>query len=147
MQRLFVCLTLAAIAIPTFPVLVEAQTRTRIGELQQRARGTTISGKVVSVVGNDFTLNDGTGQIIVDAGPTWWRQIDIKPGEEVTVTGEISKKSGKFDAFAIDRANSSRIEIRPVEGPPPWAESPKGGRRPVPPPNTRPVPPPNAPGS
>ncbi len=28
MQRLFVCFTLAAIAIPTFPVLVEAQTRT-----------------------------------------------------------------------------------------------------------------------
>ncbi len=146
MQRLFVCLTLAAIAIPTFPVLVEAQTRTGIGELQQRARGTIISGKVVSVVGNDFTLNDGTGQIIVDAGPRWWRQIDIKPGEEVTVTGEISKKSGEFDAFAINRANGSRIEIRPADGPPPWAGSPKGDRV-KPAPSARPIPAPNPPGS
>ena len=152
MQRLFVCLTLAAIAIPTFPVLVEAQTRIGIGELQQRTRGTTISGKVVSVVGNDFTLNDATGQIIVDAGPTWWRQIDIKPGEEVTVIGEMSKKSGEFDAFAINRANGSRIEIRPVEGPPPWAGRGDGKRgerdeRSNQSPNSRPNPSPNSPGS
>jgi len=129
MQRLLIYLTLAAIAIPTFPVMVEAQTTTRIGELQQRTRGTTISGKVVSVVGNDFTLNDGSGEIIVDVGPRWWREIDIKPGEEVTVTGEISKKSGEFDAFSINR-NGSVIEIRPADGPPPWAGNPN---RPKPP--------------
>jgi len=132
MQRLFICLTLAAIAIPSFPIMVEAQTKTRIGELHGRSRGITISGKVVSVVGNDFTLNDGSGEIIVDAGPTWWRQIDIKPGEEVTVTGEISKKSGEFNAFAINRANGSVVEIRPAEGPPPWAGGPNR-RSPKPP--------------
>lgn len=146
MQRLFICLTLAAIAIPSFPIMVEAQTRTRIGELQQQRRGTSISGKVVSVVGNDFTLNDGSGEIIVDAGPTWWRELDIQPGEEVTVTGEISKKSGEFNAFAINRANGSRIEIRPAEGPPPWAGGPNRDR-PKPPPNSRPNPSPNSPGS
>ncbi|KJH69377.1 NirD/YgiW/YdeI family stress tolerance protein [Aliterella atlantica] len=126
MQRLIICLTLAAIAIPTFPVVVEAQTR--INELQQRARGTTISGKVISVVGNDFTLNDGSGEIVVDAGPRWWRELDIKPGEEVTITGEISKKSGEFDAFTINRANGAVIEIRPSEGPPPWAGGPNRDR-------------------
>ncbi len=132
MQRLLIYLTLAAIAIPSFPVMVEAQTRTRIGELQQRTRGTTISGKVVSVVGNDFTLNDGSGEIIVDAGPRYWREIDIKPGEEVTVTGEISKKSGEFDAFSINR-NGSVIEIRPADGPPPWAGNPNRPQSPKPP--------------
>ncbi len=42
MQRLLIYLTLAAIAILTFPVMVEAQTTTRIGELQQRTRGTKL---------------------------------------------------------------------------------------------------------
>jgi len=132
MQRLLIYLTLAAIAIPTFPVMVEAQTTTRIGELQQRTRGTTISGKVVSVVGNDFTLNDGSGEIIVDAGPRWWREIDIKPGEEVTVTGEISKKSGEFDAFSINR-NGSVIELRPADGQPKAAGHPNRPKPPKPP--------------
>ncbi len=129
MQRLFICLTLAASAIPTFPVLVAAQTKARIGELQQRTKGTTISGKVASVVGNKFTLNDGSGEIIVDAGSRYWREINIKPGEKVTVTGEISKKSGEFDAFSINR-NGSVIEIRPADGSPPWADNPN---RPKPP--------------
>lgn len=124
MQRLLIYLTLAAIFIPSFPVMVEAQTGTRIDELQQRTKGTTISVKVVSVVGIDFTLNDGTGEIIVDAGPHCWREIDIKPGEEVTATGEISKKNGEFDAFSINR-NGSVIEIRPADGSPPWAGNPK----------------------
>lgn len=35
MQRLFICLTLAAIAIPSFPVNVEAETKTRIGHTTQ----------------------------------------------------------------------------------------------------------------
>lgn len=131
MKRLLIYLSLAAIAIPAFPVVVEAQTRTRISELQQRSRGTTISGKVVSVVGNDFTLNDGSGEIIVDAGPRWWREIHLEPGEEVTVTGEIGKKSGEFDAFVINRANGSVIEIRPADGPPPWAGSQARDRRPA----------------
>ena len=45
---------LGAIAIPSVPV-AQAQNAIRIGDLQQRAKGTAISGKVVSVVGNNFT--------------------------------------------------------------------------------------------
>ncbi|AFY89908.1 NirD/YgiW/YdeI family stress tolerance protein [Chroococcidiopsis thermalis] len=122
---------MGAIAIPMLPSFAQAQSRTRIGDLQQRARGTVISGEVVSVVGNDFTLRDGSGEIIVDAGPRWWREINLKPGEEVSVRGEIGKKSGEFDAFSITRANGSTIEIRPAEGPPPWAGKPKPERLPA----------------
>jgi uncharacterized protein YdeI (BOF family) len=100
--------------------LVQAQ-NSSIGELQQRSPGVTISGEVTSVVGNDFVLRDNTGEIIVDAGPTWWQQIDIQAGEQVTVTGEVSKKSRELDAFSITRSDGSRIDIRPADGPPPWS--------------------------
>jgi len=119
-----------AIAIPVLPNFAQAQNITKIGDLQQ-PKGTTISGEVVSVVGNNFTLRDGSGEIIVDAGPRWWREINLKPGEKVTVTGEVSKKSGEFDAFSITRANGSTIEIRPAEGPPPWAGKPTYKRPPA----------------
>lgn len=123
---------LSAIAIPTVPAFAQAQSNTRIGDLQ-RTRGITISGEVVSVVGNDFTLSDGSGEIIVDAGPRWWREINIKPGEKVTVVGEVSGKSGEFDAYSITRANGTTIDIRPAGGPPPWSGKARK-ERPIPPP-------------
>lgn len=122
-RRMFFGLTIAAsMAALTIPSLVQAQT-TRIEELQRRSRGTTVSGEVMSVVGNDFVLSDGTGELIVDAGPTWWHDVDVEPGEQVTVTGEMGR-GGELDAFSITRADGSRMEIRPADGPPPWA----GGR-------------------
>jgi uncharacterized protein YdeI (BOF family) len=118
-QQLFVALTvLAAGATLIIPDLAQAQTS--IEELQQRSNGTTVSGEIVSVVGNDFVLNDGTGEIIVDAGPRWWQEIDLSPGEEVTVTGELGK-GGEIDAYSITSGDGSIIEIRSPEGPPPWA--------------------------
>jgi hypothetical protein len=122
-QRLSIGL-IAVASIFTFslPNLVRAQ-NSSIGELQQLSPGVTVSGEVTSVVGNDFVLRDNTGEIIVDAGPTWWQQIDIQPGEQVTVTGEVSKKSRELDAFSITRSDGSRIDIRPADGPPPWSGS------------------------
>ncbi|MEQ8974766.1 MAG: NirD/YgiW/YdeI family stress tolerance protein [Coleofasciculus sp. C1-SOL-03] len=104
--------------------IVQAQTPIR--ELE-RSRGITLSGTVVSVVGNDFILDDGTGQIIVDAGPRWWQEINLSAGEKVTVIGEIDE--GEFDAFSITRSDGSLINIRPSEGPPPWAGNRNRNRR------------------
>ena len=116
-QRTFFSLGLAVISALAIPTLGQAQTN--IGDLQQ-TRGTTVSGKVTSVVGNNFILEDDTGEVIVDAGPRWWREVNLSPGEEVTVTGEMGK-GGELDAYSINRSNGSRIEIRSPDGPPPWA--------------------------
>jgi uncharacterized protein YdeI (BOF family) len=85
----------------------------------QKLEGITISGEVTNVVGNDFILDDGTGQVIVDAGPRWWKEINLTPGERVTVTGEMDE--GEFDAFSIQRQDGSIIQIRSPDGPPPWS--------------------------
>ncbi|WP_263975198.1 hypothetical protein [Leptolyngbya sp. 7M] len=103
----------------TLPV---AEAQIPIRDLQ-RNPGTSISGEIRSVVGNEFILDDGTGQIIVDAGPRWYHQLSLEPGEQVTVVGEYDDYD--FDAFRITRSNGEVIQIREAGGPPPWA----GGRR------------------
>ncbi|MCG8361726.1 MAG: hypothetical protein MJA27_00165 [Pseudanabaenales cyanobacterium] len=92
--------------------------QTPIGDLQ-RTSSLTITGEIRSVVGNEFILDDGTGQIIVDAGPIWYHQLNLLQGEQVTVVGEYDDYD--FDAFRITRDNGDVIYIREAFGPPPWA--------------------------
>ncbi|MBE9167212.1 NirD/YgiW/YdeI family stress tolerance protein [Pleurocapsales cyanobacterium LEGE 06147] len=126
-QGRFWSLALTA-TISTLAVPVIARAQVSIEELQRSGAGVTISGEVVSVVGNDFVLDDGTGQIIVDAGPNWWHQIDVSQGEEVTVTGELGR-GGELDAYSITRSDGSTIEIRSPGGPPPWVGGPHRNSR------------------
>ena len=93
-------------------------TQTPIRELQSR-QGITVSGEVKSIVGNQFILEDSTGQIIVDAGPRWWQPVNLSPGERVTVTGKMGRD--ELDAFSITRSNGSVIDIRPPKGKTHWA--------------------------
>lgn len=124
-QAILLGLTLATATITPITALSNnAIAQTRIRDLQQTGPGITVSGRVAQIVGNDFLLDDGTGQIIVDAGPRWWQPINLTLGERVTVRGEM-ERSGEFDAFSITRANGSVITIRPAEGPPPWAGGPQ----------------------
>lgn len=96
-----------------------------IGSLQQR-QGITITGTVQSIVGNEFILRDNTGEVIVDAGPRWYHQINLSPGERVTVVGEFDDYD--FDAFRITRQNGEVIVIRNGPGRPPWAGGPRRRR-------------------
>lgn len=88
-----------------------------IGELG-REPGTTISGTVRAVFGNEFILDDGTGQVIVDAGPHWYHTVILREGEHLTVVGEYDDYD--FDAYRIIRRNGEVIFIQDGEGPPPW---------------------------
>ncbi|NJM61119.1 MAG: NirD/YgiW/YdeI family stress tolerance protein [Oscillatoriales cyanobacterium RU_3_3] len=108
-------------AVFTLNLQGPALAQTSIQELQ-RHRGTTISGTITSVVGNEFILSDGTGEIIVDAGPRWYRQINLRVGEKVSVVGDYDDDD--FDAYSIRRQNGEVIQIRNGPGRPPWA----GGR-------------------
>ncbi|MCU0546923.1 MAG: DNA-binding protein [Oscillatoriaceae cyanobacterium Prado104] len=109
----------AAVLMFALPDPVRSQTS--IQDLQ-RNRDTTISGTVKSVVGNEFILTDGTGEIIVDAGPRWYREVNLRVGEKVTVVGDYDDYD--FDAYSIRRQNGEVIQIRNGPGRPPWA----GGR-------------------
>ncbi|MEN9226614.1 MAG: hypothetical protein Q6L60_12605 [Thermostichus sp. HHBFW_bins_43] len=111
----------ALVSVATVMGASVAQAQVSIRDLQ-RNPGIAISGVIRSVVGNEFILDDGTGQIIVDAGPLWYHQLNFTPGERVTVVGEYD--GGDFDAYTITRGSGEVIQIRNAGGPPPWA----GGR-------------------
>ena len=98
-----------------------ADAQVAISELKKKS-GSTVSGVVRSVVGNKFTLDDGTGQLVVEAGPRWYQPVNLTEGERITVVGEYDDED--FDAFSITRASGEVIQIRPSDGPPPW----EGGR-------------------
>jgi hypothetical protein len=57
----------------------------------------TIAGEIRSVIGNEFILDDGTGQIIVDGGPLWYHEIEVWENDWVTVVGVYDDYD--FDAF------------------------------------------------
>ncbi|MBE9215433.1 NirD/YgiW/YdeI family stress tolerance protein [Plectonema cf. radiosum LEGE 06105] len=114
--------TLMTVGIP------QVLAQTNIGDLQRNS-GMTISGTIKSVVGNEFILDDGTGQVIVDTAPRWWQKFNFNAGERVTVVGEYDDED--FDAFKITRSDGSVINIRNGLGRPPWAGgNPQGGSRP-----------------
>jgi uncharacterized protein YdeI (BOF family) len=95
----------------------------------------TITGEVGLLGGNDFTLTDSTGTIKFECGPTWYKAMDLKVGEKVTVTGEIDKgKTGastaELDAFSVTKADGTTVAVRAGSGKPPWAGGKgKGGAK------------------
>ena len=90
-----------------FSIVTPTVAQTPIGELQ-RYRNVTISGQVIGIAGDEFMLDDGTGQILVD---TRRRLKNLSVGEQVTVVGEYDDDDD-FDAFSITRQDGSVINIR-----------------------------------
>ena len=125
MKKTLVLALTSALFAGGIPAL-QASAQVPIRELRQSS-GVTISGTVTSIVGNEFVLNDGTGEIIVDAGPIWWHRINLSQGERISVVGELDDYD--FDAFRITRSNGEMIQIRTGAGRPPWAGGPNGRNR------------------
>jgi uncharacterized protein YdeI (BOF family) len=115
MKKILLGLISASVAL----VGLAAQAQIPIRDLH-RESSTTIAGVVRSVAGNEFILDDGTGQLIVDGGPRWYHEIDLSEGEKVTVFGEYDDYD--FDAYRITRENGEVIMIRNSFGSPPWAD-------------------------
>ncbi|MGK7921261.1 MAG: DNA-binding protein [Trichodesmium sp.] len=99
-----------AIGMGIIAIATPSLAQTPIGELQRRDRNLTISGQVIGVSDNEFMLDDGTGQILVDVYPN--QSVNLSVGEQVTVVGEYDDDD--FDAFSITRQDGSVIDIRSV---------------------------------
>ncbi|MEH2210746.1 DNA-binding protein [Nostoc sp.] len=88
---------------------VEAQKAPNQIDNSPNARVTTISGQVTKLLDDEFILNDGKGQIIVDAEPQLGQPINLSVGEQVTVVGNYD--NNEFNALSITRANGETIQI------------------------------------
>jgi uncharacterized protein YdeI (BOF family) len=98
---------LALASLSLTPMLSGAQTAIR--ELQT-ANSTTIVGQIVRLTDAEFVLDDGTGQILVEADdhPLWQENLSV--GEQITVTGYYDNEN-MFDAILIQRWNGEEIYI------------------------------------
>lgn len=97
---------IALATVVTLPALTLAQTSIRD---MQAANSTTLSGEIVRISGDDFILDDGTGQILVEAESRPIRQANLQAGETVTVTGQFDEN--ELEAYRITRASGEEIYI------------------------------------
>lgn len=112
MKRIIeVSFALAAIvavpAIAAVPAIVMAQTS--IQELQ-RKNSITISGRIVRIFDEDFILDDGTGQILVEAEERPLRSANFRVGERVTVNGTYDDDNS-INAISITRQDGKVVQI------------------------------------
>lgn len=85
---------------------------------------TSVQGRVVAVFGNRFVLENDTGKILVDGGPSWYQDLDFDVGEQVAVAGRL--EHDKFEALTLRRGDGSLVTIRSTFEQPPWAGKRRG---------------------
>lgn len=103
----FFGIAFAALAGSIFSIPVAAQSQA--GGMQQ-PRLSEISGKVVRVGDDDFVLNTGKKQVLIDAEESSLQQANLSEGERVTVTGRYDDDN--FDAYTIIPSSGKKITVR-----------------------------------
>jgi uncharacterized protein YdeI (BOF family) len=73
------------------------------------ANSTTITGKIVQLRDDEFIIDDGTGQLLVETEDRTLRTANLKNGETVTVKGRYDDND--FEAISITRANGQIIYV------------------------------------
>ncbi|MEN6373063.1 MAG: hypothetical protein ABFD64_13750 [Armatimonadota bacterium] len=88
----------------------------------------SIQGAVRKVGHNRYVLIDSTGHAELQTCPLWYRTIELKMDENVTVTGDILENSRArkgslyvLDVYRIVRNGKPEIVLRSRPGKPPWA--------------------------
>lgn len=79
----------------------------------------TVRGTVEEVWDRRFALHDETGSVLVELAPAWYHDFTVEEGEELIVDGEIDSRT--LAAYRVHRADGDTVEIRPEDGPAPWA--------------------------
>ena len=74
-----------------------------------------IKGKVSSVFGNAFVVEDGTGRALVDTGPRGEGRTNVAPDENVTVQGRFDR--GRLQAQMLIRADGTGVGFGPPKPP------------------------------
>jgi uncharacterized protein YdeI (BOF family) len=88
-------------------LVAQANNQTSIQALQ-RANTVEISGQIVQLFREDFVLNDGTGQILVEAEDRPLREAKFSVGDRVTVAGTYDDDNS-FEAISVTRQNGEIV--------------------------------------
>jgi uncharacterized protein YdeI (BOF family) len=129
--------SLAAFLTSTGAVLAQGRLPATVADVHARP----IPGQLIELRGwiteqlkdNEFRFDDGTGHLVLDAGPPWWHTVSLLAGTEVTVVGRVSlgppharrALEPEIDVHWMQTPEGGVIRIRDL-GPPPWAGGPRG---------------------
>jgi hypothetical protein len=92
----------------------------------QPALSVTLQGRIEVLRPNWFLLRDATGAIVLETCPTWYRRLPLRPGERISVQGELAPRGcwrmGQplFMVQRLRREDGTQIALRFGPGPPPW---------------------------
>jgi hypothetical protein len=94
-----------------------------IASLSTRTGIVTVRGRVAEVYGSRFTIQDGTGRTLIDAGP---RALDgsVTTGAQVTVQGRVDE--GVLHASFLVGADGNVTSLGPPHGGPRHGPGPRG---------------------
>ncbi len=98
-------------------------------------------GKVTNPQGDEYDLIEVSGQVQesevmphavklqtndgeeyeVMLGPVWYKNIEVKPGDVVTVKGVLHGDDNEIAAFTLTQADGTTVTVREQLGRPAWA--------------------------
>jgi uncharacterized protein YdeI (BOF family) len=88
----------------------------------------TLTGVITQIIeGNEFTLDDGSGTILVDGGPAWFHTLNLSTGQTVTITGEVDLGKPASDSTKTEiglfsfTSDGHTTTVRESTGRPAWA--------------------------
>ncbi|GEM_PF-6234639 len=73
---------------------------------------------------NEVLVEDASGRIIVEGGPTWYHRITLPADEPLLIDGEVEIEDADqptIDIYRVVRADGSELRIRPEQGASPWS--------------------------
>ncbi len=68
----------------------------------------------IHLEGNEYLFNDGTGRIVIEAGPPRFHRVVLPVGETITVIGQVDFDDGKpdLDIFKVILPDGREINVR-----------------------------------
>lgn len=113
---------LALLTASTLLVLTAAHADRQTTDALPERGDVTVQGTVGEVWGHRFVLEDEAGSVLVEIAPRWYHDFRVETGESLRVDGRIQDDA--IAAYRVHR-DGQTVEVRPEDGPPPWAR----GRR------------------
>lgn len=133
----YLIISLAAFLTSTGTALAQGPFPTTVADIHASptpGQWVELKGRIVErLKDNEFRFDDGTGRLVLDAGPPWWHKVFLAAGTEVTVIGRVSvgpphaarALAPEIDLHQVQTAAGEVIRVRDG-GPAPWAGGPRG---------------------
>lgn len=126
---LIVLFLAVAVGIVVDHTVTDTQIRTISDARSSNTQGGTVvlQGIITYAEDNTFILDDGTGKAELSTCPVWYKRIDLRNGDYVTVVGQVMNNPSLsmncnfvLSVYKVFR-DREVIQVRIRPGKPPWS--------------------------